>query len=115
ERAGEVIGGADLAACSGFLWVKDEAVRERLLSKRQTADLFLDASPREGLLIAPLIDFDKLVRHCRAIGVEVMRDGQVVRTGSTAPPPSRSGSAPRGPRRQSAAAIAALRRAAAKR
>jgi hypothetical protein len=54
------------------------------------------------LLIAAGVDLDRLARRCRALGVEVLVEGDVYRTRSTAPPrrasvtpPPESGAAPR--------------------
>jgi hypothetical protein len=90
-----VLGRAELVSSQGFLWVDDPELRELLRTRRQTADLFVDPSPPGGLLIAAGVDVDRLARRCRALGVEVMVDGAVYRTRSTAPP--RRISVPPGP------------------
>jgi hypothetical protein len=91
-QASAVIGRGELVQTQGFLWVEDPEVREMLRTRRQTADLFVDPSPPAGLLLAPGVDADKLARRCRALGVEVLVEGEVHRTGSMAPPPRRSSS-----------------------
>jgi hypothetical protein len=73
---------------SGFLWVDDANIREMLRSRRQTADLFIDPSPPGGLLVHPSVDLERLARRCRALGIEIASDGQVVRSRTTIPPPS---------------------------
>jgi hypothetical protein len=85
-QASTVLGRAEFVTSQGFLWVDDPEVRELLRSRRQTADLFVDPSPPGGLLIAAGVDLDRLGRRCRALGVEVLVDGEVYRTRSTAPP-----------------------------
>jgi len=123
-QASTVLGRAEFVTSQGFLWVDDPEVRELLRTRRQTADLFVDPSPPGGLLIASGIDLDRLARRCRALGVEVLVDGDVYRTRSTAPPrrlsvaPAAeergghvSGTRPRqGARRASSAQIPAFKR-----
>jgi hypothetical protein len=124
-QASAVLGRAEFVTSQGFLWVDDPEVRELLRTRRQTADLFVDPSPPGGLLIAAGIDLDRLARRCRALGVEILVDGDVYRSRSTAPPrrlsvtpapesgttPSRHASGTRpGPRRASAAPLAAAKR-----
>jgi hypothetical protein len=98
-QASVVVGRASWAASAGFLWVEDANVREMLRTRRPTAELFVDPSPPGGLLVAPGVDLDKLARRCRTIGVEILMDGQVVRTRTLPPPsstpPPKSGSTPR--------------------
>jgi len=94
DRAGAVRGSIEHVACAGFLRTVDPQLRELLLTKRQTMDLFLPSSPPDGLLIAPAADFEQLVRRCRIVGIEVTSGGQVCRTSSTRPPPARSEAAP---------------------
>jgi hypothetical protein len=94
RRAGAVRGAVEHVACAGFLRVEQAELRELLLSRRQTMDLFLPQSPPGGLLIAASVDFEQLVRRCRIVGVELTSDGHVCRMGSTRPPPTRSGAAP---------------------
>jgi hypothetical protein len=93
QRAGAVRGAVEHLPCAGFLRVEGE-LRDLLLSRRQTLDLFLAGSPAGGLLVASGVDFEQLVRRCRIVGVELTSDGQVCRMGSTRPPPMRSGAAP---------------------
>lgn len=87
-QASAVIGRASLVASSGFLWVEDVEVRELLRTRRPACELFLDPSPPAGLLIAPDIDVDRVIRRCRSLGVEVEVEGGVarVRTHPTPPP-----------------------------
>ncbi|HVU03319.1 MAG TPA: hypothetical protein VHE30_16280 [Polyangiaceae bacterium] len=85
-QASTVLGRAEFVTSQGFLWVDDPEVRELLRTRRQTADLFVDPSPPGGLLIGAGVDLDRLARRCRALGVEVLVDGSVYRTRSTAPP-----------------------------
>jgi hypothetical protein len=89
-QASVVVGRGSAVQVGGFLWIDDANVRELLRSRRQTADLFIDPSPPGGLLLQPSVDFDRLVRRCRAVGVEVTIEGPVVRSRAT-PPPSSSG------------------------
>jgi len=85
-QASTVLGRAEFVSSQGFLWVDDPEVRELLRTRRQTADLFVDPSPPGGLLIAAGVDVDRLSRRCRALGVEVLIEGEPHRTRSTAPP-----------------------------
>jgi hypothetical protein len=86
QQAGKVLATVHLVPCSGYLTVEDASVREMLLTRRQTMDLFVDGSPSGGLLVASGADVDRLVRRCRALGVEIVQDGQVLRARSTTPP-----------------------------
>lgn len=95
-QASVVVGRGTLAPASGFLWVEDANIRELLRTRRQTAELFVDPSPPGGLLIQPAVDIDRLTRRCRALGVEIMLDGQVIRA-RTNPPPSMPNSSSRPP------------------
>jgi hypothetical protein len=81
-----VVGKASLARASGFLWVDDPDVREMLRTRRGTADLFVDPSPPAGLLVAPAVDLDRLVRRCRGLGVEVELGDEVLRVATPRPP-----------------------------
>jgi hypothetical protein len=85
-QASAVLGRAEFVSSQGFLWVDDPEVRELLRTRRQTADLFVDPSPPGGLLIGAGVDLDRLARRCRALGVEVLVEGEPYRTRSTAPP-----------------------------
>lgn len=85
-QASAVLGRAEFVASGGFLWVDDPEVRELLRTRRQTSDLFVDPSPTGGLLMAPGVDLERLTRRCRALGVEVLVQGEPYRTRSTAPP-----------------------------
>jgi hypothetical protein len=86
-QASVVIGKATLATASGFLWIEDTDVRELLRTRRPACELFVDPSPPSGLLVAADVDLERLVRRCRALGVEVESDGAVVRARSMTPPP----------------------------
>lgn len=85
--ASVVVGRAELVQIAGFLWVEDANVRDLLRTRRTTSELFLDPSPEGGLLVAPTVDVDKLVRRARTVGVEIVFEGQVVRA-KTMPPPT---------------------------
>ncbi len=85
-QASIVVGRGTFAAASGFLWVEDGNVRELLRTRRATADLFVDPSPPAGLIVAAGVDIERLSRRCRTVGVEILVEGQVVRT-RTMPPP----------------------------
>jgi hypothetical protein len=98
-QASVVVGRGTLVQSSGFLWVEDANIREMLRSRRQTADLFIDPSPPGGLLVHPSVDLERLARRCRALGIEIASDGQVVRSRPTIPPPSPT--PPSSPRRPS--------------
>lgn len=95
-QASAVVGRAELVSTQGFLWVEDAEVRELLRTRRQTADLFIDPSPPSGLLLIPGVDIDRLARRCRALGVEILIEGEVYRTRNLSPPPFR----PSGTRRK---------------
>jgi hypothetical protein len=86
-QASVVLGRGTYQPCSAFLWVDDTNLREMLRTRRATADLFIDPSPPGGLIVAPVVDLERLTRRCRAVGIEVLFDGQVVRA-RTIPPPS---------------------------
>jgi hypothetical protein len=75
-QASAVIGKASLVACSAFLWVDDPEVREMLRTRRTTQDLFVEPSPPGGLLAVPGVDFERLVRRCRGLGVEIELSGE---------------------------------------
>ena len=92
-QASAVIGRAELVETQGFLWVEDPEIRELLRTRRQSADLFVDPSPPAGLLVAPGVDVDRLVRRCRALGVELLVDGEPYKARSV--PPSRGSGARR--------------------
>lgn len=88
-QASVVIGRGSYVAASGFLWIEDSEVREMLRTRRPVAELFIDPSPPAGLLIAPDVDTDRLVRRCRALGVEIEIEGGALRARAAAgaPPP----------------------------
>jgi hypothetical protein len=90
-QASVVIGRASYVPASGFLWVEDTEVRELLRTRRPAAEIFIDPSPPSGLLIAPDVDTERLVRRCRALGVEIEAEGNVLRARSMTPPPSQEG------------------------
>jgi hypothetical protein len=91
EQAGTVVGRASLAPSSGFLWIEDENVRELLRTRQPAAELFVDPSPPAGLLLALGVDYERVVRRCRALGVEVTVEEAVMRVRrSTIPPPKHS-------------------------
>jgi hypothetical protein len=92
-QASVVLGRGTYVPATGFLWVDDSNLREMLRTRRATAELFVEPSPMGGLLVAAGVDLDRLSRRCRALGIEILVDGQVVRArsippgGSTPPPP----------------------------
>ena len=86
-QASAVLGRAEFVQTQGFLWVEDTEIREMLRTRRQTADLFVDPSPPAGLLLMPGTDIERVARRCRALGIEVVVDGEVYRTRSLTPPP----------------------------
>lgn len=89
EQASVVIGKVSYVAAAGFLWTEDTEIRELLRTRRPVAELFIDPSPPAGLLIAPEVDMDRLVRRCRALGVEIEAEGGTLRARApTLPPPS---------------------------
>ncbi len=106
ERASVVLGKATLVQAAAFLWVEDPDVLELLRTRKTTSDLFVDPSPRGGLLVAPGVDVERLLRRCRGVGVEIEANGEGALTARTltprpapaAEPPSRSGTraAPQG-------------------
>ncbi|HZO13884.1 MAG TPA: hypothetical protein VFB62_11520, partial [Polyangiaceae bacterium] len=91
DEAATIVGRATLTSASAFLWVDDPDVREMLRMTAAVADMFVEPSPPSGLLVAAGIDTDRLVRRCRALGVEVaVEDGLArVRSQSSYPPPKR--------------------------
>lgn len=86
-QASVVIGRATLAPASGFLWVDDPEIRELLRTRRPASELFVDPSPPAGLIVAPDVDLDRLVRRCRALGVELEADGAALRVRTPSLPP----------------------------
>lgn len=90
-QASAVVGRAAFTQSSGFLWIEDVEIRELLRTRRPASELFLDPSPPGGLLVAPDVDADRLVRRCRSLGVEVETEGGVFRATAprshTTPPP----------------------------
>lgn len=98
DQASVVLGRATFVPVSGFLWIEDQEVRELLRTRRPAADMFVDPSPPAGLLIGPDVDLERLVRRCRALGVEIEVDGTLIRARSLSPQPG----APESPRPASA-------------
>jgi hypothetical protein len=96
-QASIVVGRGTFVPTNGFLWVEDANIREMLRSRRQTADLFIDPSPPGGLLVQASVDLDRLARRCRALGVEIASDGQILRARASIPPPSSTPSSTRRP------------------
>jgi len=94
-QASVVIGRASFVPASGFLWIEDQEVRELLRTRRPASELFVDPSPPAGLLLAPDVDLERLVRRCRALGVEVEHEGSVLRARSVTPQPGTLEAAPR--------------------
>ena len=86
-QASVVVGRVSFVAASGFLWIEDPEIRELLRTRRPAAELFVDPSPPAGLLICPDTDMERLVRRCRALGVEVEAEGGTLRVRSNTPPP----------------------------
>jgi hypothetical protein len=70
-QASAIVGRGSFVRTSGFLWVDDDDVRELLRRGRTTADLFVEPSPPAGLLVAPSVELERVVRRCRGVGVEV--------------------------------------------
>ena len=88
QEAGTIVGQSTFTSAGGFLWVDDPEVREMLRTRPGASDMFLDPSPLGGLLVAPGVESERLIRRCRALGVEVAVDEPVARVRrSTAPPP----------------------------
>lgn len=99
-QASVVVGKGSLVGCAAFLWVDDPEIREMLRTRRTTADLFVEPSPPGGLLVAPGVDAERLIRRCRGLGVEIEASGDtILRVGKAMTPmpfpaveaPSRSG------------------------
>ncbi len=89
-QASAVIGRGSLVQASAFLWIDDAEVRELLRTRRPACELFVDPSPPGGLLVYPDVDLERVVRRCRALGIEVEVEAGVVRARShTTPPPGR--------------------------
>jgi hypothetical protein len=92
-QASAVIGRGQMVGAGGFLWIDDVEVRELLRTRRPASEIFVDPSPPGGLLILPDVDPERVVRRCRALGVEVEVDAGLLRVrGATnlTPPPGRS-------------------------
>lgn len=59
----------DLAPAAGFVWIEDEALRERLRTQSGLAVLFVEPSPPGGLLVRAGVSLERLLKACRARGV----------------------------------------------
>ena len=119
-QASAVIGRGSLVQTSAFLWIDDPEVRELLRTRRPACELFVDPSPPGGLLVYPDVDRERVVRRCRALGVEVELDAATatarVRSHTTRPLPAASPPpVPPAPLRPSRAAPRPLLRAPAPR
>ncbi|MFO0616485.1 MAG: hypothetical protein U0414_28085 [Polyangiaceae bacterium] len=89
--ASAVIGKGTFVPTAGFLWIEDPEVRELLRTRKQTADLFVDPSPPSGLLLAPDVDLDRVVRRARGLGVELEGVPALARIPTPAPIENKSG------------------------
>ena len=86
-----MIGRGTFTGASGFLWVEDPEVRDMLLNAPTLTDLFVDPSPPGGLLVSAVVDPERLVRRCRAMGVDIVVEESALRVRtSSAPPPKKS-------------------------
>ncbi len=91
RQAGTVIGRGTFTGASGFVWVDDPEVRSMLLSAPTLSELFVDPSPPGGLLVSAMVDPERLVRRCRAMGVDLVVEESALRVrNSSAPPPKKS-------------------------
>lgn len=91
EQAGTVIGRGTYTSAAGFLWIDDPEVRDMLLTAPTLAELFVDPSPPGGLLVSPLVDPERLLRRCRAMGVDIIVEDNAMHVRhSSAPPPKKS-------------------------
>lgn len=90
EQADTILGRATVAPASGFLWIEDDELREMLRSQSPCAELFVDPSPPAGLLVAPGVDPERLIRRCRAMGVAVTLEETGYRVRRATKPPTRS-------------------------
>ncbi len=75
-HAGERLQPVQFVPCSGFVWLDDPRLLQEVRSKRALAALFVEPSPPGGLLVAADVPWDRLVRRCRAAGIDVRRDEQ---------------------------------------
>jgi hypothetical protein len=94
-QASVVVGRGSWVNAGGFVWIEDGNVRELLRTRRPTQDLFVDPSPPGGLLVAPGVDMERVARRCRTLGVEILTDGQAVRSRSTPPAAGKTTPVPR--------------------
>ncbi|MCC6553905.1 MAG: hypothetical protein IT372_12920 [Polyangiaceae bacterium] len=85
-QASVVIGKASFVGASGFLWIEDPEVREMLRTRRPASEMFVDPSPPSGLLIEAGVDLERLIRRCRALGVEIEAEVGVMK--ATRPTPA---------------------------
>ncbi|HHH10815.1 MAG TPA: hypothetical protein ENK23_01900 [Sorangium sp.] len=92
EHASTIVGRGSLVGCGGFLWVEDAAVRDMLARTAPAADMFIDPSPPGGLLVVAGVDEERLLRNCRAIGVEVTVSPQARARRASSPAKKRAGS-----------------------
>jgi hypothetical protein len=100
EQATAVLGRVSFVPAAGFLWADDPELRELLRTRKGTAELFVDPSPPGGLLLAPEVDLDRLVRRCRGVGIEIVSEGAVLRARGSSTMPAVSTAPPEpGPRR----------------
>jgi hypothetical protein len=91
QQAGTIVGRGTLAAASGFLWIDNADVRDMLLATPASAELFVDPSPPAGLLVGAGVDPERLLRRCRALGVDVSVEEGLMRVRqATIPPPKKS-------------------------
>jgi hypothetical protein len=64
-------------------------VREMLRTRQGAGDMFVDHSPEGGLLVAPNVDPERVVRRCRALGGEVNVEQGPWRARRATVPPAR--------------------------
>lgn len=96
-QASVVIGKASFVGAAGFLWIEDPEVRELLRTRRPAAEMFVDPSPAGGLLIEAGVDLERLIRRCRALGVEIEAEVGGTLRGTRPTPPG--GTTEGGPQR----------------
>jgi hypothetical protein len=73
--ANERLRDVEFVACSGFVWIDDPRLIEQVRQQRGLAALFVEPSPPGGLLVVPGVPWERLVRRCRAAGLELQRRG----------------------------------------
>jgi hypothetical protein len=87
-QAGTIVGRGSMTGASAFVWIDDPDVREMLRSMQAVAELFVDPSPPTGLLVAPGVDPERVVRRCRALGVDItVEDNALYARHNSQPPP----------------------------